>query len=290
VHGSSSYVLFNTTVVEKHSRVLLVDPGTGEIGAVQTSTGTFMGFLAQLHYSLLSGETGLSINAFAGALAIFFAITGLVLWWRGRTKWKNGLRIKARGVSSRVRNYSIHSAVGFYASLFLAIVGLSGIYFAAPRPFLSAAAHLQGTSLTVMKDFLDPPSSTTEPGMTDASIDQIVTSARAQFPGSPISEIELPLKPEDAWQFHYFPHGTFDLGNAELVTIDRRSGKVLTTRRTADLPLAIRMVIMLRPLHYGSFGGNITKVLWIFLGLTPAILFVTGLLMWRKRIAGTVKP
>jgi uncharacterized iron-regulated membrane protein len=108
------------TRLEKHSRILLVDPGTGVVSAEQTSVGTFMGFVAELHYNLLCGETGLAINAFAGGLFIFFAITGLILWWRGRAKWKNGLRMKLRGVSSRVRNYSVHSAIGFMLPCFSA--------------------------------------------------------------------------------------------------------------------------------------------------------------------------
>jgi uncharacterized iron-regulated membrane protein len=275
----------NPTRVERHSRILLVDPGTGEIGGEQSSVSTFMGVLAQLHYNLLSGEIGLTINAFAGGLAIFFAMTGLVLWWRGRSRWKNGLRIKLRGVSSRVRNYSLHSAIGFYASLFLCVIGLSGIYFVAPRPFLSLAARIQGTSLVAMKDFLDPPGSIAAPTIPDASADRIMTTALAVYRDSKLSEIELPVTQTDAWRFHFFPHGAFDLGNAELVVVDRRSAKVLAAKRTTDLPFALRAVIFLRPLHYGSFGGNFTKVLWMLFGLTPSILFVTGLLMWRKRIA-----
>jgi len=276
--------------VERHSRWLLVDPGTGEVGGEQTSVGTFMGVLAQLHYNLLSGEIGLTINAFAGGLAIFFAITGLVLWWRGRAKWKNGLRVKLRGVSSRVRNYSLHSAIGFYASLFLFVIGLSGIYFAAPRPFLRFAAHVEGTSLVVMKDFLDPPNSITDPTLPDASVDRIMAAALGEFPSSKLTEVELPATSADAWKFHFLPHGAIDLGNAELVMVDRRSAKVLAAKRTVDLPLAVRAVIFLRPLHSGSFGGNFTKAIWILLGLTPGVLFVTGLLMWRKRIAAIVAP
>jgi uncharacterized iron-regulated membrane protein len=275
------------TRVERHSRILLVDPGTGEVGGEQSSVSTFMGVLAQLHYNLLSGEIGLTINAFAGGLAIFFAMTGLVLWWRGRSRWKNGLRIKLRGVSSRVRNHSLHSAIGFYVSLFLCLIGLSGIYFVAPRPFLSLAARIQGTSFVAMKDFLDPPDSIAAPTIPDASVDKIMTTALAVYPDSKLSEVELPVTQTDAWRFHFFPHGVFDLGNAELVVVDRRSAKVLAAKRTADLPFALRAVIFLRPLHYGSFGGNFTKVLWIMFGLTPSILFVTGLLMWRKRIAAT---
>ena len=273
------------TQKDRHSRWLLVDPGTGEIRGSQSSVGTFMGVLAQLHYNLLSGEIGLTMNAFAGGLAIFFAITGLTLWWRGRAKWKNGLRIKFKGASSRVRNFSLHSAIGFYTSFFLATAGLSGIYFAAPRPFLSAAAMLHGRSLSVMKDFLDPPNSVTAPGIADAPANRVVAVARAQFSTSQLSEVEIPIQLTDAWQFHFFSHGFFDVGNAELVSVDRRSGRVLAAQRTADLPLAVRAVIMLRPLHYGTLGGNFTKILWGLLGLTPAVLFATGIMIWRKRVA-----
>ena len=274
----------SATGPEKRSRYLLVDPGTGAIGAMQSSSGSFMGVVAQLHYNLLSGETGLALNAFAGGLAIFFTITGLILWWRGKAKWKNGLRIKIKGASTRVRNYSIHSAVGFYSSLFLAMAGLSGIYFWAPEPYLEAAARVNGTTLAIMKDFLDPPSSASPLTMPDAPVDQVVALACAQYPSEVLSEIEIPKRPTDAWQFHFFSHGGVDLGNAELVAIDRRSAKVLAARRTADLPIAIRAVILLRPLHYGTVGGHATRILWIFLGLTPATLLITGFVIWRKRV------
>lgn len=269
---------------EKRSRYLLVDPGTGEIGAIQSSSGSFMGVVAQLHYNLLSGETGLALNAFAGGLAIFYAITGLILWWRGKAKWKNGLRIKIRGASTWASNYSIHSALGFYSSLFLALAGLSGIYFVAPQSYLNLAARLNGTTLAIMNDFLCPPKSTSSLTMPDAPADEVVALARDQYPNETLSEIEIPQRPQDAWQFHFFSHGGIDLGNAELVVVDRRSAKVLAAHRTADLPIAIRAVIFLRPLHYGTIGGHVTRVLWIFLGLTPSVLLFTGFVIWRKRV------
>jgi uncharacterized iron-regulated membrane protein len=37
------------------------------------------------------------------------------------------------------------------------------------------------------------------------------------------------------------------------------------------------------PLHYGTFGGNVTLILYVFVGLAPTILFITGLIMYRLR-------
>ena len=36
--------------------------------------------------------------------------------------------------------------------------------------------------------------------------------------------------------------------------------------------------------HYGNFGGWGVKTLWVILGLVPAILFSTALLMWCSRV------
>jgi uncharacterized iron-regulated membrane protein len=50
------------------------------------------------------------------------------------------------------------------------------------------------------------------------------------------------------------------------------------------LPLGARLVNAMSPLHYGSFGGHWTRVLWIFMGLVPGVLSVSGFLMWWNRV------
>jgi uncharacterized iron-regulated membrane protein len=37
-------------------------------------------------------------------------------------------------------------------------------------------------------------------------------------------------------------------------------------------------------LHFGNFGGWPWKALWVIIGLAPAFLFVTGVLMWWNRV------
>jgi len=37
-------------------------------------------------------------------------------------------------------------------------------------------------------------------------------------------------------------------------------------------------------LHFGNFGGWTSKALWVIIGLVPAFLFVTGVLMWWNRV------
>ncbi len=36
--------------------------------------------------------------------------------------------------------------------------------------------------------------------------------------------------------------------------------------------------------HFGNFGGWPVKALWVVLGLSPSLLFVTGVIMWWNRV------
>ncbi|MHC5819834.1 MAG: PepSY domain-containing protein, partial [Nostoc sp.] len=47
--------------------------------------------------------------------------------------------------------------------------------------------------------------------------------------------------------------------------------------------LGDRVLNSFAPLHYGTFGGLPTRILYVFVGLAPLILFITGLVMWRDR-------
>jgi uncharacterized iron-regulated membrane protein len=37
-------------------------------------------------------------------------------------------------------------------------------------------------------------------------------------------------------------------------------------------------------LHFGRFGGWLTKLVWAAVGLVPVIMFATGTLMWWNRV------
>ena len=37
------------------------------------------------------------------------------------------------------------------------------------------------------------------------------------------------------------------------------------------------------PLHVGSYGGNFIRWLYVFLGLTPGLLSITGFYLWKQK-------
>jgi uncharacterized iron-regulated membrane protein len=43
------------------------------------------------------------------------------------------------------------------------------------------------------------------------------------------------------------------------------------------------LVRAIAPAHVGSFGGLPIRIIWFMFGLMPAVLFVTGFLVWWYR-------
>jgi uncharacterized iron-regulated membrane protein len=51
--------------------------------------------------------------------------------------------------------------------------------------------------------------------------------------------------------------------------------------RTA--PAGARLLHTFYPLHVGAVGGLFVKGLYVFLGLAPAVLSITGTIIWYRR-------
>ncbi len=78
------------------------------------------------------------------------------------------------------------------------------------------------------------------------------------------------------------------------VTIDPKSGRILSSSDAREIKLSSKLYNTLDPLHFGYFGEDfgsfvkyLVKILWALLGLAPGVLAITGSIMWwmrRKRV------
>ena len=91
-------------------------------------------WLTRLHDDLLMERaTGRKVNAVGGMLLLLMVITGAVIWWQGRRRWRDGLLVKRSSPHSML--WQLHSVLGFWSLLLLFIWGITAIYFAFPQPF-----------------------------------------------------------------------------------------------------------------------------------------------------------
>jgi Uncharacterized iron-regulated membrane protein len=154
-------------------------------------------WLTRLHDDLLMDRKGRRLNGWGGVLFMVMVLSGLVLWWQGARRWREGLVI--RRDTPRSFMWQLHNFLGFWALLLMVAWGLTAIYFAWPAPF-------------------------------DWVIDRF---------DSDLNDFDRP----DGW---------------------------------------LRLLI---DLHFGRFRGLLwANILWIFLGLIPAILYISGLIVWYRRV------
>lgn len=72
-----------------------------------------------------------------------------------------------------------------------------------------------------------------------------------------------------------------------IVYLDPQTWNIIRVEDALRAPLGTRVANLMYPLHVGRLGGVFTRVLLVFVGLVPALLFLTGLLMWRARLVAT---
>jgi uncharacterized iron-regulated membrane protein len=91
-------------------------------------------WLVDLHENLLAGATGRLFNGIGAICLTLLCLTGAVIWWPGTKYWRRSLTVDWHAHFPRI-NWDLHSALGFWFFAFVAVWGLSGLYFSFPRAF-----------------------------------------------------------------------------------------------------------------------------------------------------------
>jgi len=120
----------------------LFDPyRAADLGLSYPHALRFVEWLVDLHDNLLAGRTGRIVNGVGGVLTMVLLLTGAVVWWQGKARWRHSLRLQ-RPVRSRRFVWQLHSFIGFWAFALLLCWALTAVYFAFPEPFEAAIDRL----------------------------------------------------------------------------------------------------------------------------------------------------
>lgn len=261
-----------------------VDPRTGEVLGNRVSEDTLVGKLIGLHVHLLVGEEhgpGQTIVGLGGVVLLVFGLTGLVLWWPGLRRLPTGFRVAWKGGTTRL-NFDLHRVLGVVLVVPLFALALTGVYLVFPgyvRPIYTAFVDAPRPPAA--------PHSKPVPGATAISVEAAMVRARQAIPAARVTSVQIPGRdngvyavrmksPEDPDQ-HYSNGKT-------LVYVDQYDGAVLAVRNARNLPTGSRVVHdWLFPTHTGEIAGLAGRWIAFFAGLTPAVLYLTGLVVWWNR-------
>ena len=80
------------------------------------------------------GHAGRIVNGIGGICTVLLCLTGSVIWWPGIGRWRSSLTVSWGAHFPRI-SWDLHSALGFWCVVFVALWGVSGIYLAIPQMF-----------------------------------------------------------------------------------------------------------------------------------------------------------
>lgn len=271
---SSSEQGANTTFVD--GGTIAIDPYDGHTIAKISDGKSFAGWFKDLHVELLAGEKGEIVNGWAAVVSGLILLSGLWLWWpHTRRQVRLRLTIK-RGISLRRTIYDLHNALGFYTLALLFIVTMTGaglVFNQAVQKYVFAKT---GTTRRPVPKFV--------PQGERRSPEALFQTALAAVPdGKPIF-VTVPTAPAQPFQAMFqrrgagfFPYVT--------VKIDPYRGDIIDLDDDANASFGRKIMRQVAVLHFGIWGGTLSKILYVLLGLAPVVLYGTGVFMWWKRTA-----
>ena len=284
--------------------VVMVDPGSGEVTTADHHHAGWLELTERLHFNLNSTEIlGVNATAILGWLGVLW----LVILLERLLRLVLAARSASGCTSARVRrkrgrftfNLDLHNAVGMIILIPMLLVVLTGINFVFPnqvRDIYSAATfgayEEPDAQVATSEASSGTPITAGEAERVVAELDAAVEPYFVATPsGSPVAVYTV---------YAYVDPSFLGMlaGEHEVeFSVDQYSGRIVKVEDVLDDNAATQAYASWAyPVHAGTFGGDITRVLWVLLGLSPLVLAWTGYLMWwtrrrrRARAAPTNRP
>lgn len=236
-------------------------------------------WLYDLHFSLLGGELGVKVVGWGGVALAASLISGLVIWWPARGRWRQALRLR-RGVSTVRRVYDLHTVFGALGAVLLLILALTGSALALPdlvKPMIASVSPL-----TPMPRPAVPPSTETTGPRLDA--DAAIARAVQAFPGAQVRWIDTPATDGGLYRIRLRQPGEpGDRFPDTLVWIDSTRGEIVARRDPRHFSAGDTVWQWMHPLHSGEGFGPVGRLLVCLCGVLPVLLAVTGLWRWLDK-------
>lgn len=261
--------------------VVRVDGATGDV--LRTSAweepraelGVFR-FVLLLHKQLLAGKFGEWLIGLSGAFLIVSIALGLKLAWPKAGQWRGALLPRAE--KTPVANaFGWHRAMGLCLAPFALVVALTG-------SLMTWTHELPGASATPVASPANSAVSARDGRMISPS--EAVAAAQRIYPAASIAVVSMPAAQRDWYSIRLRQPGELRrIYGTTLVRVDAGTGAPLSTVDALQMSLSDRMLVALYPIHSGEWGGVVTRLLALIVGLWLVGTMTFGLLLWSARRA-----
>jgi uncharacterized iron-regulated membrane protein len=275
---------FRAQSPDGHRIHTFINPYTGTITGRDDYHDQWMQWFYDLHADLLAGDRGEFLNGFVGLTTLVLGLTGLIVWWPGTSHWLFGFRYAWRTGWKR-QNYDLHKVAGFYSSVAVMIIALSGMTYSFPHLSRRLAERVTGSTVVT-----DAPKASTRWTDRRVPMEAFIQAAEHAQPGAAAVQFNFPQKPGDPITVRTKePHDWHRIG-LNYVYLEPSDGGLISSIRFSEANAGTQAMLLMYPLHFGRFGGHWNSsvlygvmVLYVIFGVAPFALMVTGLLMYWNR-------
>lgn len=277
--GYASAVRFSPAGENANEREVFVDPVSLQILGSQDviERGPILALLIETHAFLqMPTHIGLPFVGFNGIIMTFMGLSGLVLWWPRKGKWKQGFLIR-RGARGIAFHLDLHKVAGIWGLVVFLLVCVSGIYLTWPETIGGAIRDAFPA-----EEVTPVPQAGFVPRNHAIGPDEALEVAVEAIPNVRPTGIQFGGE-EGPFVVDLEPQGWAPTSPLAIVLIDPKTAEVSYIEDPRAYPLRER-ILNLQPLfHFGTGLGWIWTVLVFLSGLLPALLATTGLTVWWKK-------
>jgi uncharacterized iron-regulated membrane protein len=217
--------------------------------------------LHSLHGSLMIPGAGRQIVGWIGVAMLLSSLTGLWLWWPLRGSMTRGFKWSRRPDF----NSNLHHLGGFWIAVPLAVLSLTGVWISFPGVFSQVpggptAAGPGGPGATALPLMLPR-----------QSVDRAAAAAQALASGR-VTNIVWPTDRRAEWTVTVKGKGA----PAEVKVKDLDASASVSPAKPETLARTMRRI------HDGTGMPLVWQIIVFVGGILPAVLAVTGILMWLR--------
>lgn len=179
--------------------------------------------------------------------------------------------------------YDFHKVIGIVSVIFLILAGTTGGMMEFNQHIKSVGYKISGIPQP------EKPVSIQQSNLQPLTLDRFLEEAQNALPEGQSTLIFPAKKSTDPVLVRKRLEGDIHPNGRSFIYLDQYSGEVLRVQNIHYAPWVEKLMMWIYPLHIGSYGGVTTKILYVFLGLTPVALFLTGLVIFWNKTYGAKK-
>lgn len=248
---------------------IYVDPGTNRVTGREYGRSLQDAMRALHYYLFVPRDVGFYLVTSLAFVLLASMITGLIVY---KKFWRGFFTQPRLDRNLRTAMGDLHRLAGLWSLWFVAVISLTSIYYFFEWKWL---------------DWESETPQVAEPmPVTSATAQQIASwtqKAKVIKPGFRITAVYLPYSETDPAIVQGHWQAALVRERADAVYIDPLTSAIIGERSAHRMSAAERTVHTVDPLHFGTFGGLATKLLWMVFGLILTGMAISGAIIYVVR-------